>query len=270
MHSEATERLSAAVSDVMRRLDQQQENPRRAYADCCDGKNRIGTLEAQAGQLVDTVSSTGTSGFVAGGGEAGNAPRLRIPDPAGWKVQIYNGKQESFHTWRNKFEEAIGGVWLLFDELLLHLREGKVVSDDKTHGEAMSSADFVVPPWSNSANWSFGLGVDPLKIVKLGNNCFLAAWKPLHKEYDPITADTRFQLIEAVFNMGAWTVKGMVHEYNAMREAKVRTEEPRRRCGGEVDINQPNRITEGMICSNLLSPSTKKFVMRDAEAGPED
>ena len=55
--------------------------------------------------------------------------------------------------------------------------------------------------------------------MKLGNKCFFSAWKLLHKEYDPITADTSFQLIENVFNIGAWNVKGIVDECNAMREA---------------------------------------------------
>ena len=188
MHRESTERFGTAIADLTRRLDGQQEDLKRAYPDDFEAKNRIGALEEHVTGLTTRVSSIGASGFSGGGGGGGGPPRLRIPDPAGWKLQTYSGKQESFHTWRNEFEDAIGGVWLGLDKVLLFLRDIKEeVKCDRTFESAMSKAECVLPPGSNFADWSFEflrrklhgvmhshLGLDPRKIVKFGDKYFFA------------------------------------------------------------------------------------------------
>ena len=53
----------------------------------------------------------------------------------------------------------------------------------------------------------------------------------LSKEYDPVTADFAFNLLESILTIAKWSVKGIAEEHATMREAGKRIREYERRKG---------------------------------------
>ena len=69
------------------------------------------------------------------------------------------------------------------------------------------------------------LGVEPRKAIELSEKCGFKAYRLLHKEYDPVTSDTSFVLLEKVLKIGSWTAKNVTEESAALREAEIRLTE---------------------------------------------
>ena len=59
---------------------------------------------------------TGPGQHSSGKGPGKGGPqRLRIPDPNGWKLEVFKGKEDGFHGWRESFELQAGSIWLGLD-----------------------------------------------------------------------------------------------------------------------------------------------------------
>ena len=83
--------------------------------------------------------------------------------------------------------------------------------------------DFLSRKWFNIIHAH--LGTDPKKIIEPAERCGFEAWRLLHKEYDPVTTDMAYTLMAALHKISKWTVKGVVEENAAMREAEKRLRE---------------------------------------------
>ena len=86
----------------------------------------------------------------------------------------------------------------------------------------------------------------------------------MHKEYDPVTSDTSFVLLEKVLKIGSWTAKNVTEESAALREAEIRLTELVRRVPATDLATEKTRVA-GMIYANVLGPSTKRYVMGKQE-----
>ena len=61
-------------------------------------------------------------------GQGFRAPRLRVPDPGSWKMDVLKNKDDGFHAWRENFELQVGSVWLALKPLFEVLQDTKVTS----------------------------------------------------------------------------------------------------------------------------------------------
>ena len=65
--------------------------------------------------------------------EAGSRPaesggsRLRIPDPAGWKLDVLKGRDDGFFIWREGFDLQTGSIWHKMEKVLETIRDLKEV-----------------------------------------------------------------------------------------------------------------------------------------------
>ena len=65
--------------------------------------------------------------------DAGSRPRdfggsrLKIADPAGWKLDVLKGRDSGFLLWREGFDLQTGSIWHGMEKVLETLRELKVV-----------------------------------------------------------------------------------------------------------------------------------------------
>ena len=95
-----------------------------------------------------------------------------------------------------------------------------------------------MPDGSNTADWSFTflrrkihavlfshMDADPRGVISMSDKCGFKAYRLLHKEYDPITSDTEYMLLENVFKIATWTCKNSTDEHAAFREAEKRLTE---------------------------------------------
>ena len=74
--------------------------------------------------------------------DAGSRPaesggsRLRIPDPAGWKLDVLKGREDGFLIWREGFDLQTGSIWHKMDKVLETIRDLKVVVDVAQYNKA--------------------------------------------------------------------------------------------------------------------------------------
>ena len=78
------------------------------------------------------------------------------------------------------------------------------------------------------------------------------------REYDPVSADILYALLERVLVIARWQVKTMDDNVGALREALKRVRERERRCKEEANHR---RMFAGKRYANVLSPTTRKHVM---------
>ena len=112
------------------------------------------------------------------------------------------------------------------------------------------------------------LGTDPRKIVEPADRCGFEAWRSLHKVYDPVTTDMAYTLMAALHKISKWTVKGVVEENAAMREAEKRLKELERRVPS-TNIDDQKRMVAGMVYENLFSSTTKRYVLSKQQPGDD-
>ena len=85
--------------------------------------------DATANAMNSRINALEHSGPRAGGDYDGastsnsRAPRLRIPDPSGWKLKEMAGKGDSWGVWREAFELQVGSVWPGLDQMLMKIRD---------------------------------------------------------------------------------------------------------------------------------------------------
>ena len=48
----------------------------------------------------------------------GGFSRLKIPNPAGWKLEILKGREDGFHLWRESFDLQTGSIWHGMEKIL--------------------------------------------------------------------------------------------------------------------------------------------------------
>ena len=103
-------------------------------------------------------------------------------------------------------------------------------------------------------------GTDPRNIIQECNNkCGFDAYRLLVKEYDPVSSDTAYHLQDRVMAIAEWSIKSLGEEHAALREASLRITAFEKRMG-KMGSDQMRMIT-GMLRSNVLSATAKKFVL---------
>ena len=88
--------------------------------------------------------------------------------------------------------------------------------------------------------------------------CGLEGYRLLTREYDPVSADISYALLERVLVIARWQVKTIEDEVGALREALKRVRELERRC---PDTPDQRVMIAGMLFANVLSPAARKHVM---------
>ena len=252
---------------------------------------RISTLQVEAQNRIVTVKEAMATKFggleqfcMSSGPRPGGGPRLRVPDPAGWKLRVFEGRDDGFHKWREAFDLQVGSIWIGMDVILEGLRDRKEAVTRESYEAAFAEVD--VPSGSNPADWDYAfvsrklfmvlhnyMAIDPQKVIaEAEGKCGLEAYRLLNKEYDPLSADMTYNLLERVFVIAKWSVKGIAEEHAALREAKSRMRQLEKRSPISLETR---KMVAGMLYSNVLSPETKEFIsgkaatLIAAEAGGE-
>ena len=65
----------------------------------------------EVGPAMRSVFESSMTSFEAGSGpqhfamngQISTAPRLRVPDPGSWKLEVFKNKDDGFHAWRESF-----------------------------------------------------------------------------------------------------------------------------------------------------------------------
>ena len=256
-------------------------------------RSTVGSIK----ELREFATTVSAGGLRVGGG--GGGPRLRVPDPSGWSMATLKNGNDDFKGWRESLETQVGSIWLGLDRMMELIREKSQVVVPFTqvvYEELLCKAYPVnpqtgvrdLPLGSNNADWSYEFvsrklymvvhgysGADPRKIIEECNDkCGFDAYRLLVKEYDPVSSDTEYHLQDRVMAIAKWSIKNLSEEHAALREASLRIAAFEKRMG-KMGPDQMRMIT-GMLYSNVLSPSTKKFVLarpaklvRDADTQEE-
>ena len=155
------------------------------------------------------------------------------------------------------------------EKILEQLQTEKVVVTRELY-ETFINDTVVIPPGSNLADWDFSFvsrklymvlhnytATDPQKVIaESWDKCGLEAYRLLNKEYDPLSADLVYNLLERVLAIAKWSVKGIAEEHAAMREARTRIRKLEKGQQGSVD----HKMVAGMLYANVLGQSTKTFL----------
>ena len=253
--------------------------------------------EATAVATNSKIAALEHSGPRAGGDYDGastnnsRAPRLRVPDPSGWKLKEMAGKGDSWGMWREAFELQVGSIWPGLDQMLMKIRDishetriEKVHYDREVNILGLNDSSLGMNP----ADWQHGfvsqklfmvifshIGPDAKKIIQSelnGRKDGFEAYRLLNREYDPACDDLESTLLERVTSIASWKITGIDEESAALREASTRIEEMERRLNRGGGVDGPNRdgailheamktMITGMFYARVLSPSTKAYLM---------
>ena len=150
-------------------------------------------IEIKIGEAEHAFSQLRAGLFGTSPRKGRHAPRLRIPDPNVWKLNVYRGKEDGFATWRDTFELPTGSVWLGLDALVTVLRKKDVGS--KREFEDLRDTYSPIPDGNSGADRKYAflsnrlymllythLGVYPKKAIELSGKCGFTAHMLLHKE----------------------------------------------------------------------------------------
>ena len=114
-------------------------------------RNESETVRAKIESIERRLADGLPDQHYIGEGEGQSGPRVRVPDPAGWKLDTLEPKQGGFVKWRESFDLQVGSVWMGLDSYLeaLHIEKDKV---NKDHYESFM-LDFNYPAGRNMADW---------------------------------------------------------------------------------------------------------------------
>ena len=161
----------------------------------------------------------------------------KIPDPAGWKLEVFKGKEENFACWRETFDLQAGLIWHNIDVVLEALRDKTVTVDANVFSATIHELGFDPnAPEVNAVNWQYTFISKKLYMVlqtyafpevrkviqESVAKCGLDAYRLLNREYDPISADKGYDLLERILVIARWNVKGIDEEVASLREALKR------------------------------------------------
>ena len=54
---------------------------------------------------------------------------MKIPEPVGWKLDVFKGEEDNFAIWRETFDLQAGSIWHSFDRFLEALRDKPTTID---------------------------------------------------------------------------------------------------------------------------------------------
>ena len=185
-------------------------------------------------------------------------------------------KQVGFVKWRESFDLQDGSVWMgLYSYLeALHIEKDKV---NKDHYENFM-LDFNYPAGRNMADWDHAFlsrklfmilhhyaGADARKVITTSlSKCGFEAYRLLSMEYDPMTDDMVGSLFDRILTISKWSVKSVEEEHAAMRETERRIYKYEKRASTCLS-DESHRMIAGMLYSNVLSATTKKYVISKPE-----
>ena len=229
----------------------------------------------------------GAQNFGKGGG-GDRYQRIRVPDPAGWKIETLK-KGEDWHAWRDDLEVQIGTVWTGMNKVLVNVRDydptkhGKTACDKELFDELIRTHD-LIGNHEHPADWDYKfvtaklfmviwkhLDISQRKIVQKvysNNQCGFEAFRLLSKEYDPTSDDLASTLLERVTAVATWPVKGPAEELAALREVDIRLKDMERRLNrgrgtDEAPLHDATvTMVTGMLYARLISPTTKVYLMQ--------
>ena len=160
-------RLSTLIADMTSRLDSAFQ---RVFS-------QVGVLESK---IAD--GPRGGGAFDRSLAPNSRAPRIRVPDPSGWKLKEMAGKEDAWSTWREAFELQVGSIWPGLDRMLMKIRDIAYDSPvEKVHYDRENGTMGLNDPslGMNPADWSHQfvsqklfmvifshLGVDAKKIIQ--------------------------------------------------------------------------------------------------------
>ena len=217
-----------------------------------------------AGGANEAFPSSALPGRGQGGANRSPA-RIRIPDPSGWKLDVLKGKDCNFISWRECFDLQAGSIWHGIDKVLEYIRDETKTVNESTFEQLLDIhlPDHVDESDANPADWKYKFISKKLfmvihthasfevrkTIAESTERCGLEAYRLLSREFDPISADKGFALLERVLVIARWNVKGLEEEAGAFREAIKRLRELERRFPEEGQHQR--RIVSGMIFARV-------------------
>ena len=85
----------------------------------------------------------------------------------------------------------------------------------------------------------------------------------LNRECEPVTNNTQQMLMDRVYLIGKWSIKGVEQEYAALRVGKLRMNEMKRRMNfedGNLEYKGMVRMLASYLYSHVLSQTTKRHI----------
>ena len=199
-------------------------------------------------------------------------------------------KDDSFGSWRENFELQVGSTWLHFEKVLLMIRDHPSEITREVYVEFINESRILEGQEYHTADWDFffvskkiymllhnygDVGVRKI-LVESPELCGLEAYRLLNKAFDPVNDDLEYSLQQSVTAICKWPTKNVHDELAALREASVRIKELERRTGKTAKVlsadspvkfahNAQLKVYAGMIFANILSQSTKRYIMQQAD-----
>ena len=232
--------------------------------------------------------------FDVSGGDGEKRPRVRVPDPNGWSLDVLKKgdvDNKNWHEWRDSFELQVGSIWPGMDRVLNMIRDEPPDTEKvNAHNfEERVAACSIDRSYNHPADYSYAFVSNKLFMVIYSHldkgtrkivakefsstKCGVEAYRLLNRELDPAGDDLEATLLERITCIAKWQVKGVEEEFAALREAEIRMETMQRRLGRNPGTEEHVlhtamvRMVTGMFYSTLISPATKAYCQQKGRKG---